>query len=268
MIWELSELFCYLDFSSGVWLWMKWTEIWKVADNSWTGQQGEEKNSDQKMGQIKREGSNIPGVFEAPGLLATSPFRPRSLRSALCVPGTRQEHQERPDQIVCNHLLSFLEASGPKVLNSLFIFTLMVLSSASPSSSRFPPVPFFPSVSHFSFLLSFLLSAMLSNSPFSFPPFFLSSLAFIFAQPLSASSSFSPARPLNPPPHHRDYKSLGGWSTGPPSTLIVCMEPTFWMELCLDPVCRMLREACNPPTPHPPTPNMHRYKFRQVLFSA
>lgn len=31
MICELSELFCYLDFSNGVWLWIKWTEIWKVA---------------------------------------------------------------------------------------------------------------------------------------------------------------------------------------------------------------------------------------------
>lgn len=161
MIWELSELFCYLDFSNRVWLWIKWTEIWKVAvrqNNSWMGQQGAEKNGDKKMGQDKRERSNIPEVFEASGLLATSPVRPRSLKSALCVPGTQEEHQERPDQIVCNHLLSFLEASGPKVLNSLFIFTLMVLSSASSSSSRSPPVPFF------SICFSFLIPAF-------FPPF-------------------------------------------------------------------------------------------------
>lgn len=38
-------------------------------NNSWTGQQGEEKSGDKKMGK-KRKGSNIPEVFEAWGYLS------------------------------------------------------------------------------------------------------------------------------------------------------------------------------------------------------
>lgn len=74
-MWELSELFCSLDFSNGAWLWIKWTEIWKVAvgqNKSWTGQQGEEKNGDKKMGQKNKERDQTfqkclkPGVFWLP----------------------------------------------------------------------------------------------------------------------------------------------------------------------------------------------------------
>lgn len=97
--------------------------------------------------------------------------------------GAAEQREEGASVIVGNHLLSFLEALSPEVLNSPFIFTLMVPSSAFSSSSLPPSVPFFLHlflISHSCFLDSFQPCLAI---PLSVPPPRLSAPTAPFISP-------------------------------------------------------------------------------------
>lgn len=115
-----------------------------------------------KTAVAKRKTLNIPVLFEASGL--PLPLLLGQVLSTLLSlyhwnRKVTESGKKRGDVMVCNHLFSFLEAFSPGDLNSPFIFTLMVPSSAFSSSSLSPSVPFF-SVCFSSLILAF-------SSPFS-----------------------------------------------------------------------------------------------------
>lgn len=151
----------------------------------------------------------------------------------------------------------------------------MVLSSASSSSSRSSPVPFFLHlflISHACFLSSFqpCLAILLSVSPpfLSSPPW----LSFLHSPCLPLPPFFSPARPLN---------SLSPLIMGTvnPSVVGAQSHRALWSFAwnqhsdchsgrssvwCLCAGCWGRRA----PPPSPTYPEMHRHKFRQVLSSV